>query len=216
MKWILTLLIMINTALAFDTHGIGRIAEVTEAGKKKYFLLIKDQNQVGIIPVKMNAKFDAKILGDLKEKLVVFNGKILSEKFFEGELEQFTDVIVLSSLREFTLKDISMDKMNIDRVEQKIEMTNNPGQAKQATIRLDDRVTQAAIFTGAGLLAVDAINSNGSGNELNKETSKLLVISAGLIMLAEKIKQRYKIDWGNWDIPMNQTGAETGQKKSKQ
>jgi len=204
MKWFLLFLMMINTALAFETHGIGRIAEVDDGGKKRYFLLIKDQEQVGIIPVKINDKVDVKKLTELKEKLVVFNGKMLSEKTLEGELEQFTDVIALSSLREFNLKDISMDKVNIDRVEQKIEMSHNPGQAKQATIRLDDRVTQAALFTGTGLLFVDAANSNTSSNDYRKDVSKLLVISAGLVMLAEKIKQRYKIDWGTWDIPMNQ------------
>jgi hypothetical protein len=204
MKWIFVFLMMINTALAFETHGIGRIAEVDEGGKKRYFLLIKDQEQVGIIPVKINDKVDAKKLANLKEKLVVFNGKMLSEKTLEGELEQFTDVIALSSLREFNLKDISMDKVNIDRVEQKIEMSQNPGQAKQATIRLDNRVTQAALFTGAGLLVADAAYMNSSGDDTRKDLSKLLVISAGLVMLAEKIKQRYKIDWGNWDIPMNQ------------
>jgi hypothetical protein len=217
MKWLLMFLLMINTALAFETHGIGRIAEVTEAGKKKYFLLIKDQDQVGIIPVKINEKVDAKKLSDLKEKLIVFNGKILSEKTFEGELEQFTDVIALSSLREFNLKDISMDKINIDRVEQKIEMTQNPGQAKKATIRLDDRVTQAALFTGTGLMVADAAYMNSSGDDTRKDISKLLVISAGLVMLAEKIKQRYKIDWGNWNIPMNQSAPkESTPNKTKQ
>jgi hypothetical protein len=202
-KWLFLFVLTINVALAFETHGIGKIAEVQEGKEKRYFLLIKDQDQVGILPIKLNEKMSAKTMSELKEKMVVFRGRILSEKFFTGELEQYTDIIVFSELREFGLKDLRMGQANIDRVEQKLDMKQKPNAASRATVRLDDRVTQAALFTGAGLLVADAAYMNSSSNDTRKDMSKLLIVSAGLVMLAEKIKQRYKIDWGNWDIPMN-------------
>lgn len=219
MKKILVLFILWSislSAFAYQTYGIGKLVKIEGNTKHPYILIIKTDDKVGVLPIDHKDK-NVKKLQDLNNKFVVFNGRILSKKveIFEGKNTN-EEVIALDSLREFQLKDLRLDDKQISRVEQTLENKNTPSLNKRARVQLDDGLTQSAIFTGGALLAHSAATSNMDSGDTRKDIGQMVILSSGLILMAKKVKDYYKLDWGDWHIPMHDNSRPTQSNHSKE
>jgi hypothetical protein len=211
MKKLIVLLLFSLNALAVESYGIGKIVKVDKKnslgfGKIQHFLVIKHGNQLGALPIITNKKFSQKDLDKTKDKVVIFRGRIKSKKFKFKERVETVEVIDFAKMKELSFNDlnIAFQKVNEKKPDYDLEKKNYAPK----NIALNDSTAQTAILTSAALLLNDFQASEGPQGKLRRDLTAGVILTSGIIMLADKLKKSIKID-GNWSMnPQNKEDPE--------
>jgi hypothetical protein len=203
MKYILVLISLFFNfnIFASELYGVGKVIEAhdekifNELGFK-YFLLVKDKDQVGAFPIKIKDKAELAKIKKLKDQMVVFKGKTeqtkmpLYEKFQMVETMTFAEVNALS----FANLRPSKDKL-IQPAEKSFVLTQTP---KYAEITLNQEATATTLATSAAFLLNEAAAAGDS--TLNRDITRGVILTAGVTLLAVQLKKALKLDFSDWKI----------------
>jgi hypothetical protein len=188
---------------SFADYGFGKLIKVNDPKlSAQYILLVKDGDKLGALPIKETTSINKKKLDPLVDEYVIFVGKIEQDQFTTVEGSMNAELIELSEIKVFEMKSLQLADKDVKAVKtDSRQAVNKPRTIKKRTIRLDDHTAQSAILTGSLLMA----HSAGTAGQAKpaRELGQMLIIGSGLVMMAGKLKNMYKIEDSHWEIPMN-------------
>lgn len=214
MKSFLFFMLLATKVLAFESYGIGKIVKVSKKdavgfGNIQYFLVVKQGEQVGAMPIIFNDKIAEKDVVNKIDQIVIFRGKIKSQKFKQKERVETVDVVDFVKLKKLTFKDLND---NIAEINKKDPSFNLRVQPKKNRFVLSDDVAQKAILTSAALLLNDMAATDRPQGKFDRDLTAGVLLTSGIIMMADKIKKMVKVEQDDWHLPDNQA-AEKEERK---
>jgi hypothetical protein len=188
---------------SYADYGFGKLIKVKdEKLSAQYILLVKDGEKLGALPIVETKQVNKKHLNPLVDEYVIFVGKVIKDQLTTIEGSMNAELIELSEIKAFEMKSLQLADSDVKAVKtDSRQAVNKPRTIRKRTIRLDDHTAQSAILTGSLLMA----HSAGTAGQAKpaRELGQMLIIGSGLVMMAGKLKNMYKIEDSHWEIPMN-------------
>lgn len=208
MKPLLLMICFIFTisSYAFESYGIGRVVKVPKKqavgfGNLQYFLVVKQGEQVGAMPIVFNDKFKEKEIASKVDQIVIFRGKIKSKKFKSSERVETVEVVDFVKLKKLTFADINNNITEINKKDPNFDLRVKP---KRNSFTLSDDTAQKAVLTSAALLLNDMQAAEGDQGKMRRDLTAGVLLTGGIVMMAQKLGKMIKVEKDDWDLPKNQ------------
>lgn len=194
------------SSFAIESYGIGKIVKVPKSqavgfNNLQYFLVIKQADQVGAMPIVFNKSFKEKDIASKVDKIVIFRGKIKSKKFKRAERVETVEVVDFVKLKKLTFADINNNIAEINKKDPSFDLKVKP---KKNTITMSDNTTQKAVLTSAALLLNDMQAAEGDQGKMRRDLTAGVLLTGGIVMMAKKLGEIIKVEKDDWDLPKNQ------------
>lgn len=181
-------------------YGLGKVLEYknTETDKKEYFLLVKVEKQSGLIPIKSKSVTEIRNLAKLKNGFVVFKGNIRTISVKKGEITTNREFIEFSEVKELSLNSLALKNDDIDIHKKESVFSPIPGPTR-TEFSLNDEATGVALATSAAMILSAGVDA-GNSNNIRQQITQGLVLTSGMIILASKLKDAFKVQYSQWRL----------------